>query len=58
MHWLAIPFALLLFGGFSFNGWSVSWNGTDRSVEVSGPAAVDQADFTTSDGTTGIPPNK
>jgi hypothetical protein len=56
MYWLAIPFALLLFGGFSFDGWRV-WNGADRSVEVSRPAGSDQADVTTSEGTVGIPPH-
>ena len=57
MHWLAFPLTLLLFGGFWFDGWSVFWNETDRSVEVSRPADGAQADFTTSEGTVGIPPH-
>ena len=57
MYWLAIPFALLLFGGISFDRWDGFRHGPDRSVEVALPAEGDHADFTTSDGTVGIPPH-
>jgi hypothetical protein len=54
MYWLAIPFALLLFGGTSFN---VFWNAADRSWEISVQAGAEEADVTTSEGAAPIPPH-
>ena len=53
MYWLAFPLMLLLFGGFAMD----SRGGSEPDV-VAAPAGGDVGDFTTLDGTTGIPPHK
>ena len=57
MLWFAFPFALLLLGGFAFEDWHGFRHGTEWTVEAARPAVGDQADFTTSEGTVGIPPH-
>jgi hypothetical protein len=57
MYWLAFPFALLLFGGFAFEDLYGFRHGTDPTVEVASPANGDWGNYTTSEGTVGIPPH-